>query len=79
MTNRRPGGGGGMFDDRISTLLSTPSISSIAPTQQDPDAWTPLYSATLIEVWRIWWNHRRRYGAHLPAERGVILIDGGKR
>lgn len=71
-------GAAGRFDDRFSTLLRAPSIPSIATTQQDPDTWTLLDSATLIQVRRIWWSHRRRHGVRLPAERCVIVIDGGR-
>ena len=71
-------GSGGLVQRTGSTLL-TGFVPQPAPPFQIPDPWNPLDGETLIEIRRIWWNHRRRYGSRLPAERGVILIEGWRR
>ena len=46
----------------------------LAITESDP----PLPSTDAPAVRATWWC-LRRYGVRLPAERGVIQIDGGVR
>ena len=31
------------------------------------------------EVRALWWRMRRQHGVELPAERGIILLQGGRR
>ena len=38
----------------------------------------PMRVDELPDVRRLWWRQRRHEGVELPAERGVILIRGGK-
>ena len=71
------GGGGNRFKRSGSILISGNLAPRTAPVKT-ADPWKPLDGATLIEVRRIWWTHRRRFGVRLPAQRGVIVIDGGR-
>ena len=71
------GGGGNRFK-RSGSIILTGLVPPPAAPVKTADPWKPLDSATLTEVRRIWWNHRRRYGVRLPAQRGVIMIQGGK-
>ena len=47
-----------------TTLLSPPQLFDLLPNGDD------------VVVRRLWWRWRRHHGVALPAERGVILIDG---
>ena len=80
MKNRRPGRGGGA--ETVTKAVDADSYTaSRRPLQAlDPDLtfWTPLDEATLAVLRRTWWRLRRHYGVRLPAERGVIVINGGR-
>jgi hypothetical protein len=47
-------------------------------TSRRPDPEHPITDRNLLlgHLRAVWWNHWRE-GTRLPAERGVILIDGG--
>ena len=70
----RPGGG----EMVRRSIILTGTIAPPAAPVKTADPWKPIDGATLIEVRRIWWTHRQRFGVRLPAQRGVIVIDGGK-
>jgi hypothetical protein len=66
---RQTGGDGGTLR-RSGSLLLTSNYHQNAPPPQAP--------LNLIALRTLWWSHWRR-GIRLPAELGIILIDGGKR
>lgn len=63
------GAGGGAGDNEISPVSN--SNSSHAPQLTDR-------SLTLAHLRTIWWSQWRQ-GYRLPAEKGLIVIDGGRR
>jgi hypothetical protein len=46
--------------------------------RSSPQAFSRLDDLTVTELRAIWWR-QLRLGRRLPAERGIILIDGGLR
>lgn len=78
MKNRRPGRGGGA--ETVTKAAFADSYTAYRRPLQalHPDLTfrTPLDEATLAVLRRTWWRLRRHHGVRLPAERGVILIDG---
>jgi hypothetical protein len=38
----------------------------------------PMRPDELPDVRRLWWRQRRHKGMELPAERGLIVIKGGR-
>ena len=39
----------------------------------------PMRPDELPHVRRLWWHWRRHEGVNLPAEKNVIVVEGGKR
>ena len=70
-------GGGGRHKRSGSLLFSPGSVIQTRQPPQDPPLPTDDQSFLLRSLRTLWWSHRRT-GGRLPAERGIILIDGGK-
>ena len=75
---KKPRPDGGAAKGRSAIILSGHTSPTALPTQ-DPDFWQPLDGVTLIELRRLWWRLRRLNDVQLPAELGVIVIDGVER
>ena len=71
-----PGRGRRLGGDPKATLMSAPLLPHRPAVPQDPD-----HPDTLRELRGVWWrlvSRFNRFRRNLPAERDVIVIDGGK-
>ena len=63
--------------ETLSEQNSHPEDSVSSSASQLPE-FERLDDQVRAEVRALWWRMRRR-GVDLPAERGVIVVDGGRR
>jgi len=62
------------------------NIVELAGCRSDTTAFAPpqapvaveIDAGTLTDMRAMWWRLARRHGTPLPAERGIIPIDGGR-
>ncbi len=63
------GGGASLDSDKESLAGRVVAVESTLPIRS-------LSNADVANLRAIWWRHAA-LGHHLPAERGIIVIDGG--
>ena len=74
------GGGGGRHGSTLLTGVTLPpmpyvsQVSDLPVSQLQP---RPVRADELPELRALWWRHRAQ-GVTLPAEFGVIVIEGGR-
>jgi hypothetical protein len=71
-------GGGGGRQQRSGSILLTGNLDQPATAAQPSSNAPPLADPVAVALRHVWWSQRRA-GIRLPVERGIILIDGGKR
>jgi hypothetical protein len=76
---KNPGAGGGAkASKRISQYRDDANNSLTTEIPQDCLRRRPMMPSELPHVRRLYWAHAA-HGTRLPAERGVIVIDGGRQ
>ena len=70
MRRTPPGDGGALV------INDSEDFGDHAVTREDTPAARHVSNIALAEVRRIWWRQAAT-GHRLPAERGIIIIDGG--
>ena len=77
MKNRDPGRGRGKLVRNSAILDGEYNTRTADPQSPDDfDIWKPLGDLVLADLRRIWWTQRRHHHVELPAEPGIIVLEG---
>ncbi len=71
------GGGAELVFRSVDADPYTASRRPLQASKPDLTVCAPLDEATVAALRQAWWRLRRHHGVRLPAERGVIVINGG--